>query len=167
MPTSAGSRELVLQAIERRRPPRLPICYCNRDFDQGDALIFPYGKAADFQETEPGLTEWGYVWKKVDATMGQPCKEPLLDWDRLAVFRPPDPMASGRMAPIAPLLRRYPGKFMVMDMGITGSNAAMFLRGFENFIMDLTTDRRRARAGARHRVCLRERPGQALRRPRR
>ena len=33
---------------------------------------------------------------------------------------------------------------MALDMGITGSNAAMFLRGFESFIMDLSLERARA-----------------------
>ena len=138
------SRDLVLAAIERSYPPRLPTCYCNRDFAYGDAVNFAYGKAADFVETEPGLTEWGYVWKKIDATMGQPYKQPLLDWDNLARYRPPDALAAGRVDPIAIMQAAYPDKFLLVDMGITGSNVAMFLRGFENFIMDLAADPARA-----------------------
>lgn len=138
------SRELVLQALERSRPWRVPICYCNRDFGDGDAFIVPYGEAADFVETEPGLTEWGYVWRKIDATMGQPIKEPLANWDNLASYTPPDAGAPGRFDHLAATKAHYPDKFMALDMGITGSNTAMFLRGFESFIMDLSLDRERA-----------------------
>lgn len=137
-------RELVLQAIARSQPPRVPVCYCNRDFDQGDAFIVPYAKAAGFVETEPGLTEWGFVWRKIDATMGQPTKEPLADWSRLAAYRPPDALAPGRLDHLAAQAQRYSPRFMVLDMGITGSNVAMFLRGFESFIMDLTLAPERA-----------------------
>jgi len=140
------SKQIVLCAIERNYPPRVPVSYCNRDFSFSDTVTIPYGKAADFVESEPGLTEWGYVWKKIDATMGQPSKEPLAEWDRFASYKPPNPFAPGRLEQVGAQAADYPGKFVLVDMGITGSNTAMFLRGFENFITDLTADRQRAEA---------------------
>ena len=139
-----NSKEIALQAMARGYPARVPISYCNRDFQSSDTITFAYGKAADFVETEPGLTEWGYVWKKIDATMGQPVKEPLADWQQISAYRPPDPWAPGRLDAVAAQAAQYLGKFFLIDMGITGSNVAMFLRGFENFIMDLTLERDRA-----------------------
>jgi uroporphyrinogen decarboxylase len=130
-------RQIVVQAIERNRPPRAPIFYANRDFDSSDTYSVPYRPAASFVERTPGLSEWGFVWRKIDATMGQPRQSPLADWGRAASYVPPDPFAPGRLEHVARQAAAYAGKFIILDMGITGFNVAMFLRGFESFITDL------------------------------
>jgi hypothetical protein len=39
------SREIVLRAIERRDPPRIPINYCNRAFDGCERVGIRVGSA--------------------------------------------------------------------------------------------------------------------------
>jgi len=85
------SRELVLRAIERRDPPRIPINYCNRDFDSSDTISVTWKPAASFVPGREGASEWGYVWEVLDGTMGQPRCHPLADWSRASGYAAPDP----------------------------------------------------------------------------
>ena len=132
-------KELVYRAIEFRNPPRLPITYCNRDFESSDTLGTGVLPAADFTPSEPGMTEWGYVWHTLDGTMGQPSTHPLSDDAALATYRPPDPYAPGRFADLPNFIAQNQNKFLRFGMGITGFNTATFLRGFDQLLMDLYT----------------------------
>ena len=94
-------KEIVLRAIERTGPPRVPVSYCNRDFDCSDVLSTGYAEARGFVPSESGMTEWGYAWESLDRTMGQPRSHPLADWGCAAAYVPPDPYAPGRLDHIA------------------------------------------------------------------
>lgn len=137
-------REIVLRAIERTGPSRLPVHYCNRDFDCSDTWNAGYGPARDFRPAEDGATEWGFVWETFDGTMGQPKTHPLADWETIKTYRAPDPLAPGRFAALPQMLEQAAGRFVKFNLGITGFNQATFLRGYEAFLMDLYTDRERA-----------------------
>ncbi len=130
-------KEIVLRAVERRNPPRLPLTYCNRDFDASDTHVVSYAPAEGYRPTVPGMTEWGYVWRSLNDTMGQPETRPLAEPSQIERYRPPDPYAPGRFDRLAEDIARYPGKFVVFGLGITGFNVATFLRGYEDFLMDL------------------------------
>ena len=131
------SRELVLRAIERRDPPRIPINYCNRDFDSSDTISVTWKPAASFVAGREGASEWGYVWEVLDGTMGQPRWHPLADWSRASGYVPPDPRAAGRFEGVREEIARWPGRFMKFGLGITGFNQATFLRGYDAFMTDL------------------------------
>jgi len=133
------SREIVLRAIERRNPPRIPIHYCNRDFDCSDTIGVGWKPARGFHPAEPGLTEWGYAWEVLDQTMGQPRSHPLADASCIDRYVPPDPGAPGRFDGLDEELGRWPGKFIKFGLGITGFNQATFLRGYDAFLTDLYT----------------------------
>ncbi len=134
------SKEIVLRAIERHDPPRLPIHYCNRDFASSDTRGTGAGAAAGFQPSVPGMTEWGYVWHTLDGTMGQTHAHPLADPAAIARYQPPDPHAPGRLDHLPDFLAAHPTHFLRFGVGISGFNAATFLRGFDDFLMDLHTD---------------------------
>lgn len=136
-------KEIVLAAIERKGPPRLPINYCNRDFECSDTISVGFGTASGFVPPESGATEWGYVWEVLDKTMGQPKTHPLADWDRIAAYVPPDPHAPGRFDALPDQIAAASERFIKFGIGISGFNQATFLRGFENLLMDLYTDRER------------------------
>ena len=138
------SREIVYRAIDFGGPARLPIHYCNRDFEWSDTLDVGFGAASGFQAAEPGATEWGYVWEVLDKTMGQPRRHPLADWNAAAGYVRPDPRAAGRFDHLSSQIAACGDKFIKFGVGITGFNQATFLRGFENFLSDLYTDRGRA-----------------------
>ncbi len=131
------SREIVQRAIERRKPPRVPIHYCNRDFESSDTFSVGFAPAEGFVPSEPGMTEWGYVWQSLDGTMGQPHVWPLADWANLSSYRPPDPSAPGRFETAAKAIADNPGRFVRLSLGISGFNLATFLRGFGQFLEDL------------------------------
>jgi len=137
-------KQIVYAAIERKGPPRLPINYCNRDFECSDTIGVGFGAARDFVPSEPGATEWGYAWEALDKTMGQPRSHPLADWDSVAGYVPPDPKAPGRFDALNDQIAPWRDRFIKFGVGISGFNQATFLRGFENLLMDLYTDRGRA-----------------------
>lgn len=137
-------REIVMKAIELDGPPRTPITYCNRDFDSSDTFGCGFASAAGFTPSVPNESEWGFVWKRLDNTMGQPEAEPLADWGRAAGYAPPDPYAPGRFDHLEGTLAQAGDRFTRFGLGITGFNQAMFLRGMENLLTDLYTDRARA-----------------------
>ncbi|MBI2435858.1 MAG: hypothetical protein HYV26_23635 [Candidatus Hydrogenedentes bacterium] len=130
-------KELVYRAIERTDPERTPMLYCNRDFEYSDIVGVGFGPSATFSPREPGESEWGYVWAALDDTMGQPHAHPLADWPRIEGYTPPDPYEPGRFDGISEQIARWDGKFVRFCVGISGFNQATFLRGFDNFMLDL------------------------------
>jgi len=137
-------KEIVYRAIEHRNPPRVPIHYCNRDFDSSDTWQVSHGPAKGFAPATPGMTEWGYIWKSLDQTMGQPEYHPLADWAKVDAYVPPNPYAPGRFEHLAEDIAGHSDRFIKFGLGVTGFNTATFLRGYENLLMDLHLDRGRA-----------------------
>lgn len=138
------SKEIVLRAIERNRPPRVPRLFCNRDIDESDIVTCPCAAARDFVPSEPGMTEWGYAWGTLDQTMGQPHAHPLADPCRIASYKPPDPFAPGRLDPMQDFIAANRDRFLRSGTGISGFNAATFLRGFAALLEDLYVEPERA-----------------------
>lgn len=130
-------REIVLRAIERRNPPRVPVHYCNRDLDASDTFTIGWHPAKGFIPSTSGQSEWGFVWHTMDKTMGQPTQHPLEDWGRLSSYIPPDPRAPGRFEGALEALQANGERFTRFAVGISGFNIATFIRGFEAFMMDL------------------------------
>jgi len=139
-------REVVIRAIERQQPPRVPIHYCNRDLDLSDTFTVTYGPTAGFVPSQPGLTEWGFVWHSLDGTMGQPHSWPLADWSARHDFKAPDAYAPGRFDGLRERLAGEQSRFRRFSLGITGFNVATFLRGFAPFLEDLYLAPERAAA---------------------
>ena len=100
-----------------------------------------YAPAAGFVPSEVGETEWGFVWERLDDTMGQPRKPPILSWDDFRSYEPPDPNAKGRFDHIEDFIRCKSGKYLLGTMGITGFNLVTFMRGFESALVDLYVNR--------------------------
>lgn len=138
------SKEITYRAIEFRDPPRVPISYFNRDFQFSDTHMIAYQPTDSFVPDQPGATEWGYTWVRLDGTMGQPDSAPLADPGRIHEYLPPDPMGHGRLRQLDGIGDECADKFIKFSMGITGFNQASFLRGFDDFLMDLHCDRQLA-----------------------
>lgn len=134
-------REIVRRAVEFQGPARLPIHYCNRDFEHSDTVGTGWAPATGWIPSQPGMTEWGYVWRSLDHTMGQPHIRPLADLSLLDRYEPPDPNAPGRLDHLAAFCEQNPDRYRVLGVGISGFNCATFLRGFQPFLEDLYLDR--------------------------
>ncbi len=130
------SRERVKRAIHFKNPDKMPIYYFNKDIELSDIIAVSYGGASSFVPTEPGQTEWGFTWERVDDTMGQPKTCPISDWSLLDSFVPPDGTLPERFVPIANARKQNPDIYLIAGMGITGFNLVTFLRGFEDSLMD-------------------------------
>lgn len=131
------AKEIVMRAIEFKNPPRLPIHYCNRDFDCSDTWTTGYASAQGFNPTQPGQTEWGYRWTKLDETMGQPVDRPIKTPEDAFTYVTPDPYAPGRLDHLNSQLILENPRFSRFGIGISGFNQATFIRGFDDFLMDL------------------------------
>lgn len=139
-----NSKEIVYRAIERRTPPRTPIHYFNRDLDLSDTYQTTYAPAAAFAPTVPGESEWGFIWNRLDDTMGQPGHPPFSRWEGITRYTPPDPFASGRFEHLQQDIAEHSDKFVKLNLGITGFNVATFLRGFDQFMLDLCQEPEKA-----------------------
>ena len=138
------SRETVYRAIKRMGPPRVPVCYCNRDLELSDVVGAGVSTASGFAPSELGETEWGYFWESLNDTMGQPRRRPLADIGAIERYVPPDPGAPGRLDHLPAVRAGQPDKFIRLGLGITGFNQATFLRGFGQLLEDLCLDRKTA-----------------------
>ena len=136
--------EITRRAIEFADPPRVPVLFFNRDTQDSDIRGLGCAAAADFASTVPGMTEWGYAWKSLDGTMGQPATHPLADAAAMANYRPPTPAAPGRLEHLPAEIAAHVDQFLLFSLGITGFNQATFLRGFEPFLIDLAAEPARA-----------------------
>ena len=108
------SQEIVYRAIRRTGPPRVPVCYCNRDLELSDVVGAGISTASGFAPSEPGETEWGYVWESLNDTMGQPRRRPLADRNAIASYAPPDPRAPGRLDYLPGVRAEHPDKLQAL-----------------------------------------------------
>lgn len=132
-----NSKELVRRTIEMTDPPRVPVNHASRDFERSDTITLGWQPAAEFAPTRAGMTEWGYVWERLDQTMGQPKTHPLGNWDDYGLYAAPDANAPGRFDALEAALPQWAEKFIKFGVGISGFNQATFLRGFQTFLTDL------------------------------
>ena len=135
------SKERVRRTVDFEYPDKVPLLYFNKDKERSDIVLLPYGKAASFHHPDPEATEWGYVWERIDGTMGQPKSHPLTDWSLFDSYVPPDPKAPGRFDELPALIAKNTDRYLIGDLAITGFNIVTFIRGFENTMEDLYLER--------------------------
>jgi len=135
------SKERVKRAIAFQSPDKVPLYLFNKDIEQSDIISLPLGRAADFKPSSPLMTEFGYEWESVDDTMGQPKEFVIKEWEDFETYRFPNPNDPARYAHLSALIERYHDKYLMLGIGISGFNNVTFIRGFENTLIDLYTDR--------------------------
>lgn len=127
-------KTIVLDAIEFNRPDRIPIWAFNKDKTDGDILsyeLFP------FHEGEVEKSDWGYIWENLnDGTIGQPKKPVILDWKDLKNYTFPNPDSTNRFKGISEFKLKVKSHFLMAELGISGFNTYLFLRGFTNAMID-------------------------------
>jgi uroporphyrinogen decarboxylase len=124
-------KERVIKAIEFDKPDRVPIYFCNRDHERGDIMAF--GLSLE----DNNVSEWGYKWTRLDdGTMGQPEKPIIKDWGDLDGYRFPQLNRARRIKDLEEFKKRAGKRYLLAALGITGFNIYMFIRGFQNAMMD-------------------------------
>lgn len=136
-----NSKEIVRRAIEFDHPPRVPILYFNQNMERSDVFSVGYRPPAGFQSVDPLRSEWGFVWERLDDTMGQPGQRPITDWAVLDNYVVPDARAPGRFDHLPQFIEEHRDKYLIGGLGISGFNFMTFLRGFEDTLADFYCDR--------------------------
>jgi uroporphyrinogen decarboxylase len=137
-----NSKEIVSRAIEMTGPERVPLNIV-RD-NESDVVFIMYRPADGFDVGDRKYSEWGYVWERIDNTMGQPKIFPLTDWSKLKDYKPPDAFAEGRTEGFEDFIDKNKDKYILGAMGVTGFNQMTFIRGFSNLLEDLYLERENA-----------------------
>jgi hypothetical protein len=127
-------RELVIQAIAYRSPPRSPLFF-RTDPERSDIVQVAYHSPTNFVDVEKTRDEWGCHWGNAIGTgTGYILEHPRMNSNLVPHL--PDP-GRYRFAAIEDAVQRYPHKFVVASLGLTGFGILTALRGFENALADL------------------------------
>ncbi len=73
--------------------------------------------------------------------MGQPKEPPLKTWEDFASYKAPDPDDESRYRNLKAQMEEYKDCYLIGGLGITGFNIVTFIRGFEETLEDLYTER--------------------------
>lgn len=131
-------RDQVFKALTFQNPSYVPIYYFNKDQDQSDLVAFEVQR--HFIGVDKDKSEWGFIWNRMDETMGQPLTNLIDEPAQLADFSAPDPAAPDRFAGIDSFTQRYHDRFRMASLALSGFTTMSFLRGFNNLMMDLVED---------------------------
>jgi uroporphyrinogen decarboxylase len=132
-----NSYQRVMNAISFTQPDCLPLVFrCDRE--RSDIVGVGFSTPTGWAPVEASADEWGRVWANVIGTgIGQMTKHPLGNAPDLRDYRFPDPHAPGRFDGVRDIVRSYDSKYVTGNMGLSGFNLMMSLRGFENILMDI------------------------------
>ena len=134
-----GRCEQVRRAIHRQGPDYVPLLFFNQDKEQSDIVVVDVVR--HFMGTAEDRSEWGFVWKKLDRTMGQPLKPLMPDWGRLKSLEVPDPSDPRRFAHVPGVMDEYGERYYLASLVLTGFTVMSFLRGFSDLLVDLAEER--------------------------
>ena len=133
------SKERVKRAIHFQNPDRLPILMFNKDLEEGDIILCDVVEHLGGENRN--VSEYGFVWERFDATMGQPKERLIMDLDEVGSFVFPDSKRPGRFNKAYERMVQYgEDKYYIANLFITGFNVMTFLYGFEDTLCDLYTD---------------------------
>ena len=89
------------------------------------------------------VTEWGFNWAEtgMEFKLGVVKDRAITDWDQLASYVPLRADRPGRFDAAQEIMRQYPDKYYIADFILSGFTIMSFVRGFENFMMDMLVER--------------------------
>lgn len=134
-------KEAVKRSIHFENPPYLPLMYYGTGrIEKSDAVML--GVQEMYGGADGRMTEWGFNWADtgMDFKLGV-VKDPAIpDWDQLDAYVPLDASRPGRFDETRKIMRQYPDKYYIADFILSGFTIMSFVRGFENFMMDLAIE---------------------------
>ena len=128
-------RDEVYKSVTFNKPAYVPIYYFNQDQDQSDIVSFEVQK--HFLGAKKDHSEWGFTWERMDETMGQPTTNVINNPDDLMALVVPDIYNPERFYGLEEFNRKYPDRFRMASLALSGFTTMSFLRGFNNLMMDL------------------------------
>ncbi|NLS90704.1 MAG: hypothetical protein GXX96_00780 [Planctomycetaceae bacterium] len=131
----------VEDAIEFRRPDRVPVVFWNCDQAEGDVMVYHLSLGVPGDGTvnawDWSTNEWGYRLEKLgDGTMGhpvEPCYRELPHADQILV---PALRESERMSAVPAFFDLCEDRYRLASLDLSGFTVYTLLRGFENAMQD-------------------------------
>ncbi len=124
--------------------PILPQAQDQTDFEDlmefdGVTTVFHFDKIQEFQDGSY-VDEWGVTFKTSPEEVDHPVKGPIQSKDDLKKYTPPDPDAPHRLGKLPELVARFKGRRAIIFRHRAAFMWSVFLRGFENLLMDFLLD---------------------------
>ena len=156
-----NSLERITAALERKQPDRVPFFECVIDEGVMDALLpgcdyFQFNEwigqdnvglnrsswrrdNVEFVDEEKGLfrDHWGVLRMFGAESTPYPVEGPIKRPEDLKTYEPPDPEAPGLLDGLDEVVQRYGGTKAVSIIGRDGFFNPSYLRGQEQFLMDM------------------------------
>ena len=135
-------KEVVKRAIHFQSPPYVPLMYYGTDrIAKSDAVML--GVQEMYGGEDGRVTEWGFNWAEtgMEFKLGVVKDPAITDWDQLASYVPLRADRPGRFDAAQEIMRQYPDKYYIADFILSGFTIMSFVRGFENFMMDMLVER--------------------------
>ena len=112
-------KERANRAIHFNNPDRPPVLMFNKDFEESDLMILDVVK--HFEGKNNDTSEFGFVWKTHDGTMGQPKECLINEWEDFDRYQFPDPMAAGRFDDALRMMKQYgDDKYYIAGLSLSG-----------------------------------------------
>jgi uroporphyrinogen decarboxylase len=152
-----NSYERFMTALDRKQPDRVPIVEWSISTKVVKALVPEARDQADFEDAMDfdGVStafhfdtvrrfddgsyadEWGVIFKPSSEMIDHPLRGPIQSKDDLKGYTPPDPDAPQRLGKLPELVARFKGKRAILFRHRAAFMWSVYLRGFENLLMDL------------------------------
>jgi uroporphyrinogen decarboxylase len=128
--------ELVLKAITFNHPARPPLFF-RTDPERSDIVQAAFYAPTNFVDEAKTRDEWGCTWMNTIGTgTGYVVRHPFKNWGDFEDYQFPDPRLPSRFLEIEQAVQKYPGKFIVAGLGLSGFALMTALRGFEDVLTD-------------------------------
>lgn len=130
------SKEVVKRAVHFRNPPYIPLLYY-KSFEKADLLSIPIEK--HYAGADGRTSEWGFKWEdfEFEFAFGQTKSPAIQNWNDLEAYIPPDHLDLSRFDVAKEMMEKYPDRYYIADLSLSGFTIMTFVRGFENLLEDL------------------------------
>jgi len=149
-----------MTALDRKQPDRVPIVEWSISTSVVKALLPEARDQTDFEEAMDfdGVSavfqfdtvrkfpdgsyadEWGVIFKPSAEMIDHPLRGPIQSKDDLKSYTPPDPDAPQRLGKLPELAARFKGQRAIVFRHRAAFMWSVYLRGFENLLMDFLLD---------------------------
>ena len=132
-------RDVVLKTINFEGPDRVPLLYFNADQDDSDIVLVDV--VDHFGGPEKNRSEWGFIWERLDDTMGQPVTPLIETLQDLASLKAPDAGSRFRTE-VFPAIRSLYGadRYYIASLVLSGFTVIAAIRGFSESLADMCED---------------------------
>jgi len=135
-------KTLVKQALQFKNPERVPLVFINCDRELSDIIMVEIED--NFGGPGNTVSEWGFHWEKQDATMGQVTDHILKTDKDIYSFTAPDPASPERFKLFNETREKFGrDKYYIGSLGLSGFTIMTLLRGFNETLIDLYSNRKK------------------------